>query len=97
MSQHEQSATPATKSEKLADVMREHIIRILSSVGGDKKAAALALGISRRALYRRLERYGLGDDTIMRRREVSAVMPAPQFPVTGDGTVHRTFLPDAQD
>jgi DNA-binding NtrC family response regulator len=35
---------------------------------GNKKAAARMLGLSRRALYRRLERLDLGD-TIMRRRD----------------------------
>jgi transcriptional regulator of acetoin/glycerol metabolism len=35
---------------------------------GNKKAAARILGLSRRALYRRLERLDLAD-TIMRRRE----------------------------
>jgi DNA-binding NtrC family response regulator len=37
-----------------------------SSAHGNKKAAARMLGLSRRALYRRLERLDLGD-TIMRR------------------------------
>ncbi len=38
---------------------REHLIAALKSVGGNKQEAALALGVSRRALYRRLERHGL--------------------------------------
>ena len=41
--------------------------------GGNKKAAAKMLGLSRRALYRRLERLDLGA-TITRRRD-SVVMP----------------------
>jgi DNA-binding NtrC family response regulator len=52
----------------LATVEREHIQRALARANGNKKAAARMLGLSRRALYRRLERLDLGD-TIMRRRE----------------------------
>jgi DNA-binding NtrC family response regulator len=33
----------------------EHIASVLRQTGGNKKAAAEILGISRRALYRRLE------------------------------------------
>jgi two-component system response regulator HydG len=54
----------------LVTVEREHIQRALARAHGNKKAAARALGLSRRALYRRLERLDLGD-TIMRRRESS--------------------------
>ena len=52
----------------LVNVEREHIQRALVRANGNKKAAARMLGLSRRALYRRLERLDLGD-TIMRRRE----------------------------
>jgi two-component system, NtrC family, response regulator HydG len=38
---------------------RDRIVDVLRSVAGNKQAAARALGISRRALYRRLERHGL--------------------------------------
>jgi two-component system response regulator HydG len=51
----------------LAAVEREHILRALQRAGGNKKAAARMLGVSRRALYRRLERLDLGS-TIARRR-----------------------------
>jgi DNA-binding NtrC family response regulator len=40
----------------------------LARAGGNKKAAAKMLGLSRRALYRRLERLDLAE-TITRRRE----------------------------
>jgi DNA-binding NtrC family response regulator len=50
----------------LATVEREHIQRALLRAGGNKKAAAKLLGLSRRALYRRLERLDLSD-TIARR------------------------------
>jgi DNA-binding NtrC family response regulator len=58
----------------LATVERDHIQRALVRAGGNKKAAAKMLGLSRRALYRRLERLNLGG-TITRRRE-PVVLPA---------------------
>jgi DNA-binding NtrC family response regulator len=54
--------------ESLATVEREHIQRALAKAGGNKKAAAQMLGLSRRALYRRLERLDLAG-SISRRRE----------------------------
>jgi DNA-binding NtrC family response regulator len=55
-------------NDLLVTVEREHIQRALARARGNKKAAARMLGLSRRALYRRLERLDLGD-TIMRRRD----------------------------
>ncbi len=49
----------------LAALEKDHILRVMESVGGNKMSAARILGIGRRALYRRLERYGIG--TIERR------------------------------
>jgi DNA-binding NtrC family response regulator len=43
----------------LADAERDHISRILGETSGNKKAAAQLLGLSRRALYRKLDRLGL--------------------------------------
>jgi two-component system response regulator HydG len=54
--------------ESLAAVERDHIQRALAKAGGNKKAAAQMLGLSRRALYRRLERLDLAG-SISRRRE----------------------------
>lgn len=51
----------------LSTVEREHIVRALQRAGGNKKAAARMLGVSRRALYRKLERLDLST-TISRRR-----------------------------
>ena len=59
-------------SDSLASVEREHIQRALAKAGGNKKAAAQMLGLSRRALYRRLERLDLAD-SISRRREPDLV------------------------
>jgi two-component system response regulator HydG len=67
-----QSSTPPDR-DLLVTVERDHIQRALVRAGGNKKAAAKMLGLSRRALYRRLERLDLSD-TITRRRD--AVMMA---------------------
>jgi two-component system, NtrC family, response regulator HydG len=68
------SAAPAqdvvASADLLVTVEREHIQRALVRANGNKKAAARMLGLSRRALYRRLERLDLGD-TIMRRRDAT--------------------------
>ena len=52
--------------ELLTTVEREHIQRALARANGNKKAAAKMLGVSRRALYRKLERLDLSA-TITRR------------------------------
>jgi DNA-binding NtrC family response regulator len=59
--------------ERLTTIERDHIQRALDRAGGNKKAAAQMLGLSRRALYRRLERLELAG-TISRRRA-----PAPTY------------------
>jgi DNA-binding NtrC family response regulator len=43
----------------LADAERQHITRVLKGAAGNKKAAAHLLGLSRRSLYRKLDRLGL--------------------------------------
>ena len=43
----------------LETIEREHILEVLRQVNGNRMAAAKVLGISRRALYRRLERHHL--------------------------------------
>ena len=65
------NTTEPASADLLVNVEREHIQRALARARGNKKAAARMLGLSRRALYRRLERLDLGD-TIMRRREPSS-------------------------
>ena len=62
------ASAAAAGDDLLVNVEREHIQRALLRANGNKKAAARMLGLSRRALYRRLERLDLGD-TIMRRRD----------------------------
>ena len=44
-------------------IAREHIIKTLDEVHGNKAVAARLLGISRRAFYRQLERHGLHQRT----------------------------------
>ena len=46
----------------LEAIEREHILDVLRQVNGNRMAAAKVLGISRRALYRRLDRHHLGDE-----------------------------------
>ncbi len=52
-------AQPESMPQKLEDALkifaREHILQVLSSVSGDKKEAAKALGMSLSSLYRKLE------------------------------------------
>ena len=60
------ASDPDADPPLLSTVEREHILRALQHARGNKKAAARMLGVSRRALYRRLERLGL-DSTISRR------------------------------
>ena len=52
-------AVPEGPSEDLDAIERGHIVRVLAETRGNKLVAARRLGISRRTLYRRLERHGL--------------------------------------
>ena len=56
-------------AQPLPDTGREHIVRAMERVNGNKRQAAQMLGLSRRALYRLLERHSLGH-TINRRKEL---------------------------
>jgi two-component system response regulator AtoC len=56
-SRHAGEGAPATAP--LEEIEREHILEVLRQVNGNRMAAAKLLGISRRALYRRLERHHL--------------------------------------
>jgi two-component system response regulator HydG len=52
----------------LQEIEREHIVRTMEQVRGNKAVAARLLGISRRAFYRQLERHGLHHRMSMRGR-----------------------------
>jgi two-component system response regulator HydG len=47
---------PGADPNLMSTAQRDHVERVLQQVGGNKAAAARLLGISRRAVYRRLER-----------------------------------------
>jgi DNA-binding NtrC family response regulator len=53
------AAVRAELPAPLIEIEREHIIKTLEQVRGNKAVAARLLGISRRAFYRQLERHGL--------------------------------------
>jgi two-component system response regulator AtoC len=44
---------------KLEEVERRYILRVLEASGGNKRMAARILGLDRKTLYRKLERYGV--------------------------------------
>ncbi len=50
-------------SDDLESLQKSKIEEVLARVGGNKTRAARLLGITRRSLYRLLERYALGDDS----------------------------------
>ncbi len=56
-----QTAQARAASPALQAVERGHIIDVLRQVNGNRMAAAKILGISRRALYRRLDRHQIAD------------------------------------
>jgi len=51
------SDAPTTEVTSLFDAERDHVLRAVQQFGGNKTRAAAILGIDRRTLYRRLERY----------------------------------------
>lgn len=57
------------------EVERDHIVRTLGQVRGNKTMAARLLGVSRRAFYRQLERHGLHRRVGMGRYRGTSGMP----------------------
>jgi transcriptional regulator of acetoin/glycerol metabolism len=49
----------SAKSQRLADVERDHIARTLRAMSGNKAAAARVLGLDRKTLYRKLTQHGI--------------------------------------
>ncbi|MEM1303351.1 MAG: sigma 54-interacting transcriptional regulator [Planctomycetota bacterium] len=56
-----QAPVAAASEQDLESVNREHVAATLERCGGNKSLAARKLGVSRRSLYRLLDRYGLSD------------------------------------
>jgi two-component system response regulator HydG len=56
------ASAPSADPAALAELERQHILGVLQRTGGNKMSAARILGMSRRALYRRLERYGISSN-----------------------------------
>jgi two-component system, NtrC family, response regulator AtoC len=54
-------ASDADSGRALSSLERQHIMKVIAETGGNKARAARQLGLSRRALYRRLERHGLAE------------------------------------
>jgi DNA-binding NtrC family response regulator len=52
-------AEPVGEGRTLEEIERRHILRILEETGGNHMRAAEILGINRRTLYRKLEKYKL--------------------------------------
>jgi DNA-binding NtrC family response regulator len=59
-----------TDDGSLSTLERNHIVDVLKQTAGNKLMAARILGLDRRALYRRLERYGIG--TVTRRAKAQS-------------------------
>ncbi|MEM6799672.1 MAG: sigma 54-interacting transcriptional regulator [Planctomycetota bacterium] len=57
----ETASTGKRHSDDLESINRDHIAETLQRMNGNKSRAARALGVSRRAIYRLLEKYGIGD------------------------------------
>ena len=52
-------AAAADSGRTLAEVEKEHILRVLEACGWNRSAAAQLLGIDRRTLFSKIQRYGL--------------------------------------
>ncbi len=61
---HHASGNPGNPADarRLRDVERRHVAEVLRSENGNKVHTAKVLGISRRALYRLIKKYHLGDE-----------------------------------
>jgi DNA-binding NtrC family response regulator len=55
------NASPVSTPDDLEVVERKHVEEVLRKCGNNKVHASKALGISRRTLYRLIEKYGFGD------------------------------------
>jgi transcriptional regulator with PAS, ATPase and Fis domain len=62
---HASSAVPNLETLNLRDLEKQAVILALRRTEGNKQKAAKVLGISRRALYNKLEAYGIESDKIL--------------------------------
>lgn len=53
----------------LAEIEKRHILRVLSSTGGNKTRAAKILGIDTKTLYNKLKAYGAAAESARRRQK----------------------------
>jgi DNA-binding NtrC family response regulator len=60
------TAAPDESGRALSVLERQHILKVITETGGNKARAARQLGLSRRALYRRLERHGIAQPVARR-------------------------------
>lgn len=56
----------------LAEIEKRHILRVLSSTGGNKTRAAKTLGIDTKTLYNKLKAYGAAAQSARRRQNNSS-------------------------
>lgn len=56
--QDENTGSEPREEKNLSEIEREHVLRMLASKKGNKKATAIALGISRSRLYNLLKKFG---------------------------------------
>jgi len=52
------AATDPSELVPMEEVEKRYILRVLEAVGGNKTLAAQVLGLDRKTLYRKLDRYG---------------------------------------
>jgi two-component system, NtrC family, response regulator AtoC len=57
------SGTDLSELLTLEEVERRHVLRVLDACNGNRTDAAKILGLDRKTLYRKLLRWGVGDDT----------------------------------
>jgi len=57
----EPASADGDSGRALSSLERQHIMKVIAETGGNKARAARQLGLSRRALYRRLERHGIAE------------------------------------
>lgn len=59
----------------LAEIEKRHILRVLSSTGGNKTRAARILGIDTKTLYNKLKSYKSSEQVARKRIAAGGVMP----------------------